>query len=259
MPASPSPDLLDHPLIARRYFFPRRDPPRARLDVDVGDAVLACALHRADPDGHTVVHFHGNGEVVADWQGAFEDAVGRMGWDLLLAEYRGYGGSTGEPLLGRMLDDVGPVLRAAGPPGRLVVFGRSVGSLFALEAVARLPGVAGLILESAIANPLERLSLRVDPRELGVSPAAFEAAVAGRLDHRARMGGYRGPVLVLHARHDGLVEVSHAERLASWAGGPARLLVFDRGDHNSILAENAEAYLEAVAEFLAACRAESAT
>ena len=93
-----------------------------------------------------------------------------MGWDLLLAEYRGYGGSTGEPLLGRMLDDVEAVLRAAGPPERLVVFGRSVGSLFALEAVARCPGVAGLVLESAIADPLERLLLRVTPRELGVTP-----------------------------------------------------------------------------------------
>ena len=250
----PRADLLDHPLIAERYFFPRRSRPRSRLDVEVGDAVLACALHRADPEGHAVVHFHGNGEVVADWQEGFEEAVGGMGWDLLLAEYRGYGGSTGEPLLGRMLDDVEAVMRAAGPPGRLVVFGRSVGSLFALEAVARHPGVAGLILESAIADPLERLSLRVDPRELGVSPAAFEAAVARRLDHRARMGAYRGPVLVLHARHDGLVEVSHAERLAAWAGGPVTLRVFEAGDHNSILAANADEYLEAVGAFLAGVR-----
>src|SRR5512140_2788776 len=134
-------DLLDHPLIGERYFYPRPAPPRSRLDVDAGDAVLACALHRADPEGHTVVHFHGNGEVVADWQGGFEDAVRGMGWDLLLAEFRGYGGSSGEPRLGRMLDDVEAVMRAAGPPERLVVFGRSVGSLFALEAVARFPGM----------------------------------------------------------------------------------------------------------------------
>jgi pimeloyl-ACP methyl ester carboxylesterase len=254
VPPAARPDLLDHPLIAERYFFPRHDLPRSRLDVDAGDAVLACALHRADPEGHTVVHFHGNGEVVADWQGGFEDAVRGMGWDLLLAEFRGYGGSTGEPQLGRMLDDVEAVMRAAGPPERLVVFGRSVGSLFALEAVARFPGVAGLILESAIADPLERLLLRVDPRELGVDEATFAAAVAARLDHRAKMGGYRGPVLILHSRHDGLVEVRHAEQLAAWAGGPVTLRIFEEGDHNSILAENEEAYLEGVGEFLARVR-----
>jgi pimeloyl-ACP methyl ester carboxylesterase len=250
----PLADLLDHPLIAERYFFPRRSRPRSRLDVGAGDAVLACALHRADPERHTVVHFHGNGEVVADWQEGFDDFVGRLGWDLLLAEYRGYGASTGEPRLGRMLDDVEPILRAAGPPARVVVFGRSVGSILALEAVARFPEVAGLVLESAIADPLERLLLRVEPRELGVDRATFEAAVAARLDHRAKIRGYPGPVLILHTRHDGLIDPSHAERLAAWAGGPVTKLIFEDGDHNSILAANEERYLTAVAGFLANVR-----
>jgi len=247
-------DLLDHPLISERYFFPRRAAPRSRLDVEVDGAVLACALHRSDPEGHTVVHFHGNGEVVADWQDGLDEAVAAMGWDLLLAEYRGYGGSTGEPLLGRMLDDVEAVMRAAGPPERLVVFGRSVGSLFALEAVKRFPGVAGLVLESAIADPLERLLLRLRPRELGVSGAEFEAAMAARLDQRAKIAAYPGPVLLLHTRRDGLVDLDHAERLARWAGGPARLRVFEEGDHNSILAANAGAYLGEVAAFLSEVR-----
>jgi pimeloyl-ACP methyl ester carboxylesterase len=248
------PDLLDHPLISERYFFPRRTAPRGRLDLEVDGAVLACALHRSDPAGHTVVHFHGNGEVVADWQDGLDEAVASMGWDLLLAEYRGYGGSTGAPTLGRMLDDVDAVMRAAGPPERVVVFGRSVGSLFALEAVSRFPGVAGLVLESAIADPLERLLLRIRPRELGVSGAEFGAAVSARLDQRAKIAGYRGPVLLLHSRHDGLVDASHAERLASWAGGQARLRIFESGDHNSILAENTVAYLGEVERFLASVR-----
>lgn len=251
---SPAAGLLDHPLISGRYFYPRRARPRARLDVEVEGATLACALHRADPDGHVVVHFHGNGEVVADWQEGFDEEVNGAGWDLLLAEYRGYGGSTGEPSLGRMLDDVEAVLRAAGSPERVVVFGRSVGSLFALEAVARFPEVAGLVLESAIADPLERLLLRVSPGELGVTPAAFEAAVKGRLDHRARLSAYRGPVLVLHTRDDGLVDPCHAERLAHWAGGRARLRIFEEGNHNSILAVNQEAYLDELRTFLAAVR-----
>jgi hypothetical protein len=250
-----APDLLDHPLLAGRYFFPRRARPRSRLDVDVGDAVLACALHRSDPEGHVVVHFHGNGEVVADWQDGLDAVLGGLDWDLLLAEYRGYGGSTGEPRLGRMLSDVEPVLRVAGSPGQVVVFGRSVGSIFALEAVSRFPGIAGLVLESAIADPLERLLLRVEPEELGVDAAALRAAVRSRLDHRAKISAYRGPVLILHARHDGLVDAGHAERLAAWAGGPVRKVILEHGDHNSILAENQERYLEELAAFLARVRA----
>jgi pimeloyl-ACP methyl ester carboxylesterase len=190
--------------------------------------------------------------VVADWQDGFAERVTGMGCNLLLAEYRGYGMSTGEPRLGRMLDDVEAVIRAAGaPPERLVLFGRSVGSIFALEAVSRFPAVAGLALESGIADVLERLLLRVDPEDVGATPAQFAAAVAARLDHRRKLAGYPGPVLVMHTLFDDLVPVTHGERLAEWAAGPVLRKLFDRGDHNSILAHNEEAYFDALAELVA--------
>lgn len=243
-------DLLDHPLIAARYFFPGGRAPAARVDVPVEGATLACAVHRVPDAAGTVVFFHGNGEVVADWQGTLDRVVNGFGWDLFLAEYRGYGGSTGTPSLGRMLDDVGAMVEAAGPPEKLVVMGRSVGSLFALEAVRRFPSIAGLVLESGIADALGRITLRVSPAELGGTREQWEA-LESRLDHRSKIGGYDGPVLVLHTRHDGLVDVSHGERLAEWAGGEARLRVFERGDHNSILFENLAEYLAELAGFLA--------
>jgi pimeloyl-ACP methyl ester carboxylesterase len=55
------------------------------------------------------------------------------------------------------------------------------------------------------------------------------------------------PVLILHARHDTLVPISNGERLARWSGG--ELVVFDRGDHNTILADNGPAILAAVERF----------
>jgi pimeloyl-ACP methyl ester carboxylesterase len=249
-------DLLDHPLIGRRYFFPRRAALPAPLWVEAGDARLACSLHRVDdPGALTVVHFHGNGEVVADWLDELPARLAALGCNLLLAEYRGYGQSTGAPRLGRMLDDVEAVVRAAGAPERLVLFGRSVGSIFALEGAARFPQVAGLVLESGVADVLERLLLRVTPGELGVSAEELAAAVGARLDHRRKLAAYRGPTLVMHALFDDLVPVTHGERLAAWAGGPVTLKLFDRGHHNSILAENEGAYFAAVAELLAAARA----
>jgi pimeloyl-ACP methyl ester carboxylesterase len=248
-PASP----LDHPLIGARYFFPRRTAVPSPLWIDAGDARLACALRRVDdPDALTIVHFHGNGEVVADWLDGFAERVAALGCNLLLAEYRGYGPSTGEPRLGRMLDDVEAIVRAAGaPPEKLVLFGRSVGSIFAIEGVSRFPNVAGLVLESGIADVLERLLLRVDPEEVGATPREFSAAVAARLDHRRKLSAYPGPVLVMHALHDDLVPVTHGERLAEWAAGPVILKLLDRGDHNTILAENEPAYFEALAELVA--------
>ena len=247
-----SASLLDHPLISARYFYPRPDRFPSPLVVEVEGAKLACAFRKVSPGAPTVVHFHGNGEVVGDWLDVLPGWLGPLGWNVLLVEYRGYGMSTGEPGLGRMLDDVERVVRASGvAPERTVFFGRSIGSLYAVHAVSRFPSAAGLILESGIADVRERIALRVEPSELGVAPEALERAVRERLDQRAKLAGYRGPVLVLHTRHDGLVDVSHAEQLAGAAAGPVTLKLFERGDHNSILAANEAEYREAVAAFLA--------
>lgn len=244
--------LLDHWVISRRAFFPRRQAIPSPFTVDAGDARLACAFVPPAAGAPTLIHFHGNGEIVADYLGDFQERIARLGCGLLLAEYRGYGMSTGEPQLGRMLDDVGAIVRATGaPPERLVLFGRSIGSLFAIEGAFRFPQVAALILESAIADPLQFILQRVQPAELDTTHEDLAAAVAERLDHRKKLAAYPGPVLVLHALFDDLVDATNADRLISWATGPVTSRLFDRGNHNTILADNEAAYFEAIGSLLA--------
>ena len=243
--------ILDHPLVSSRYFFPQTARFADPFFVDCGDARLGCFFRHNHPGAPVIIHFHGNGETVADYLPEFADEIDAMGINLLVAEYRGYGISTGKPLLGRMLDDVEHAVRAVGlPPGQLVFFGRSVGSLFAIHAISRFPDAGGLIIESGIADPLERLLLRVHPAELGVSMSDIEEEIGRRMNHRHTLSAYGGPVLVMHTRCDGLIDVSHAERLAAWAGGPVTLKIFERGDHNLILEVNRREYFPAVADFI---------
>lgn len=244
--------LLDHPLISQRYFFPRSGELSDPFWVEAGDVRLACHYHEIDPAARTLVHFHGNGEIVDDYLGDFVGLIARMGCNCMLAEFRGYGRSQGSPELGRMLGDVEAIVRSLRQPeSQLVFFGRSVGSIFAIEAAARFPQAAGLVLESGVADVLERLLLRIDPAELGASREELARAVAVRLDHRQKLSRYPGPVLVMHTRHDGLVDASHGERLHRWAQGPKRLQVFEQGNHNDIMYVNAREYFGLLAEFLA--------
>lgn len=222
--------------------------------VDVGPARLAC--HAADHGGDvTVIHFHGNGEVVADYVPGFAEHLADLGVDAFFAEYRGYGGSTGTPRLGAMLDDVAAI-RAAVDRGddNIVVFGRSIGSIYAIELASRFPDIAGLVLESGIADVHERILLRATPEELGTTAEAMREDFERLFDHEAKLGRYPGPTLVLHAEHDHLVDRTHAERNAAWAGDDAELVLFDRGDHNSIFRANRTAYLDALGEFFDALR-----
>lgn len=248
--------LLDHQLISERYFFPRAEAPAKPFWVDCADGTrLACAYHETDPAAPTVVHFHGNGEVVADYLDGFPGLINRMGYNCFFAEFRGYGGSTGTPQFGKMLEDVLPTIKAPGcAEEKIILFGRSVGSLFAIKAAELFPNVAGMILESAIADPIERLLLRVDPGELGTTPAGLAAAITGAIDIRAIISDFSRPTLILHTLHDGLIDVSHAERLADWCGGPTRLKIFPDGNHNTIMFDNGRQYFALVNEFLSSLR-----
>jgi len=105
--------ILDHPLVSSRYFFPRCEALPQPYWVDAVDGSrLACSYHVVNPAAKTVIYFHGNGEIVADYLPGFPDWLGQAGYNVLLAEYRGYGMSTGQPGLVGMLDDVSAITAA---------------------------------------------------------------------------------------------------------------------------------------------------
>lgn len=244
--------LLDHQIIGERYFFPRPDRVENAEVISSGDVELRCFRQSAGAGAPLLLHFHGNGEVVADWAPELPPPLAGAGISSFLAEYRGYGGSSGVPALGSMLDDALDVADAAGPAERTVVYGRSVGSIYALEVASARP-VAGLIIESGIAEVGERLRVRLEASELGATDGELAAEIAEHLDHKAKLEAFDGPVLIFHAANDHLVDVEHARDLAEWAGDRAELRIFERGDHNSIWAVNRDEILERVIAFVKAC------
>ncbi len=108
-----------------------------------------------------------------------------------------------------------------------------------------------MIIESGIADVLERLLLRIDPMELGVSAAALRQEVDCRLNQQNKIAAFGGPILIMHTANDGLVDAEHAQKLFSWAGTTDKKIeIFPQGDHNSIMMVNADAYFDLVGKFL---------
>jgi pimeloyl-ACP methyl ester carboxylesterase len=245
---------LDHPLLTERYFYPWPNRFPDPFYVAGNGGRLGCWYGRSFPGALTVVHFHGNGETVGDY---LEDFAGRMellGVNLFLAEYRGYGMSGGEPRLAAMLDDIPPIVVATGvEPDGLVFFGRSLGSLYAVHAASLYPAAAGIILESAIADPLDRVLVRVEPWQLGSTQEELRGEVDRLFSQERKLAAFQGRTLVLHARNDDLLDVSHGERLYAWANDPKEMVIFDRGDHNNIMEVNREDYFARLGRFFAGC------
>ena len=248
----PQASILDHPAINGCYLFPQRRCVADPFLVPMPGAELACYRKISDRANLTAVYFHGNGEAVADYLPWMADEFANIGLNSLFIEYRQYGGSTGKAQLAAMLGDGEAAIAAAGiPPEKVIAFGRSLGSLYAIELAHQQPSIAGLVLESGIVDPAERFLVYADLSAAGITEADVVDEAKRRFNHKQKLAGYMNPLLVMHTENDGLVDISHAERNYKWAASPQkRLLRFPMGDHNSILERNREEYFYALRSFV---------
>ncbi|MBI2481073.1 MAG: alpha/beta hydrolase, partial [Planctomycetia bacterium] len=82
----------------------------------------------------------------------------------------------------------------------------------------------------------------------GIDEGQVLAEVKQFFNHKQKLSDYSGPLLVMHTENDGLIDISHAERIYKWTGGSQkRLLRFRQGNHNSIMAYNYDEYFKSVA------------
>lgn len=252
-------ELLDHPAVNASVFFPRPDdghtPPQGSeemvISVDQGMTVAA-RYHPSSTDLPTVLHFHGNGEIVSDYDG-LAPAYHQAGASLICADYRGYGRSTGQPSVRALIRDAHHVLDAVikllhdrGHTGPLVVMGRSLGSAPAIElASERGDDISGLIIESGFAQSVPLLGL------FGLSLGALGLDKVIGMDNEDKLGNVALPLLLLHAEGDVLLPPWHAQRnLEHTASRQKRLVMIPNTDHNTIIAFGGQLYWGAISDFL---------
>ena len=246
-------ELLNHPVISERYFFPRPGSPVQPLELQGADGVkLVCSEKRVANATKTLVHYHGNGEIVADYDDGYLDSLAALGVNVIMVEYRGYGASGGQTQLGKMLEDVRCVREHLGLSSeQTIVYGRSVGAIFAVEWAKLDPTIGGLILESGVADPYQRLAIRLRAEELGTDDETLKKACSEYLDHARKLSQYHGRLLVLHAAQDTLVGLEHAKlHMEVCPTKDKELVLFPRGGHNTILGATWNAYLSKLGEFL---------
>jgi pimeloyl-ACP methyl ester carboxylesterase len=232
---------LDQPEVLNTIFHPRKEllsGPLPANAVDLGIAVdegirLSARIHLADKDDPNILFFHGNGEIVSDY-----DMIGplynRYGMNFMVVDYRGYGNSGGEPSVTAMMD------------GPLVVMGRSLGSAPALEMGSSYQDqIAGLIIESGFATTLPLLiTLGVDVQRLGI-------AEDDGFQNVRKISSIDNPTLIIHGQHDEIIPVNSAAILQ--AQSPARakeLQIVPGASHNTIIAQTGEMYFSVIKQFI---------
>lgn len=250
--------LLDRPHILAFLFYPRPDwspPPEGAEDltIPVADGVsLSARLYTADRDWPVILFFHGNGEVVADYD-AIAPLYHGSGLNLLVVDYRGYGRSGGRPTVAALHADAHRVKAAAfahldanGYRAGRYLMGRSLGALPAVELAATdAGGFRGLILESGAAG-MRGLRRFAAP---GDDPAAWQALAAAQ---QARLAAISLPLLTIHGARDELVPLQRALETHELIGSADKeLVIIPEAGHNDLLARGRERYFQALAGFVA--------
>jgi alpha-beta hydrolase superfamily lysophospholipase len=256
MPADFDAFLLNRPEVSQYIFYPRRDPlPQddiALYPVAVEQGVsIVCRFYPAPRGIATILYFHGNGETAGDYDLVSSLYTSRE-INLFVADYRGYGLSSGKPTITTMLRDSHPiydrlreVLRHEGYGEAIFVMGRSLGSAPAIELAFRSPeALRGLIVESGFSDALRLLSY------LGL-PVTMPAHYKEGSPNGVKIRSIHIPTLLIHGAEDHLIPLSEAEELLRLCAAEEKhLVVIPRADHNTLMMVGRDRYLQAIEEFI---------
>jgi pimeloyl-ACP methyl ester carboxylesterase len=195
-------------------------------------------------DGGAVLLFHGNGGNIGD-RVLHAQLLNAVGFDVLLAEYRGYGDSSGRPGEEGTYRDAAATLealRGLTDPARIIYLGESLGAAVALWLALREPP-RGLVLHTAFTSVRDVARLHYPMIPPALVPDAYPSL---RLVRQLR-----APVLVTHGDRDEIVPLMHGEELYAAAPEPKRLEIFERCGHNDLLLLAGERWAAAIADWAA--------
>ena len=195
----------------------------------------------------TLLWFHGNGGNIGHRVEEIALIHSRLGVNVFIFDYRGYGNSEGSPSEWGIYRDARAALaylrtRPEHAPDHLVYFGRSLGAAVAIELAAQEPPV-GLVLVAPFASlgEMARIAYPYLP---------LSWLVGNRYNSVGRIGQLHQPVLILHGDQDETVPLSQGEKLLAAANPPKSLRVLPGAGHNDTYSAGGNVYWHALSEFL---------
>ena len=169
--------------------------------------------------GPAVLMAHGNRELI-DYYRKRAEGYQRMGYTVLLGEYRGYGRSAGQPSRKRIASDFQQyydilISLPAIDAQKIVFHGRSLGGAV-LSELSRHRPPAAIIVESTFTSIKD------------MAHGAPDFLLSDRYDTLSALMAFPGPILIIHGTEDDVVPVEHALKMKEKIPD-AKLILYDCG------------------------------
>ncbi len=194
---------------------------------------------------HVLLFFHGNAGNISHRRESIE-IFHRLGLNILIIDYRGYGQSKGKPSEQGLYHDATAAWhylteQKGFKPDQIIIFGRSLGGAIAAKLTTDVHA-RGLILESTMssARDFAKQVFRVLARLVVIR---YDFNTAKYLSHT------HVPVLVLHSPEDEIIPFKLGEKVFESARQPKQFVRM-RGDHNNGFYQSQPEYEQQLSDWI---------
>jgi len=193
----------------------------------------------------TLLFFHGNGGNISH-RGESIQIFHRLGLNVFIIDYRGYGKSQGIPSEQGLYEDADAAWRYLTQtkniePKNIIIFGRSLGGAIATRLASQVPA-GKLILESTFSSSKD-IAKSIFPLLSYIVYVRFE------FNSEERIKNITYPVLVIHSPDDEIIPFKLGEKIFLAANEPKTFFRI-KGGHNSGFYLSQPQYEQAISRFL---------
>ncbi len=197
-----------------------------------------------------VLYLHGNGVNVGANVGQAE-RFHRLGFSVLLIDYRGYGLSQGGfPTETSLYQDAAAAWTYLTQtrqiqPAQIWLYGHSLGGAIAIELATHHPDAAGLIVQGSFT----RMRAMVDHvGQFWLFP--IDLILQHRFESIGKVRSLRLPVLYVHGTADSVVPSQMSRELFHASSQPKQLYLVEGADHHDVGEVGGVAYLRTLDQFM---------
>lgn len=199
----------------------------------------------------TLLYFYGRGGNKASTGLYRASALHQLGFEILMIDYRGFGGSDGDmPSEATMYEDSEVawnylVRDRRIPADNIVIYGESMGGAVAINLASQHPEAHALIAQSTFTSMTRAVSLNPFLRML-----PLDWILTDKFDSISKISTLQMPVLFLHGVDDVIVSSLMSEQLYAAAPQPKTLHLVPGAGHFNLYKPGENSYLGAIARFL---------
>ena len=249
---------MDIHKLLNSIFFPRKsdfeiDDKDHLVSVD-SDVSVGIRFFIKDDSYPTILFFHANAEITHEYDDIAE-MYNQYNINFIVAGYRGYGISNGNPTMQSSLDDslkifsyVKEYLKKINNTNKFVIMGRSLGSTSTCHIMSNNEKeFDGAIIDSGFATEYPFL-LR-----FGVNPESINFKLSDGFNNLEKIKQYKNPFLIIHADMDEIIPFSQADIMFVESRSYNKdLFKVNGAGHNNVISIARDHYFSRIRDFIEA-------